>query len=47
VLAADEVLLRDGLAGMHDRSGFEVAGQAGNASDSAARCQQTVNNCNP
>ncbi len=30
VLAADDVLLREGLAGMLDRSGFEVAGQAGN-----------------
>jgi DNA-binding NarL/FixJ family response regulator len=32
VLAADDVLLREGLAGMLDRSGFEVVGQAGNAS---------------
>jgi DNA-binding NarL/FixJ family response regulator len=32
VLTADDVLLREGLACMLDRSGFEVAGQAGNAS---------------
>ena len=31
VLTADDVLLREGLACMLDRSGFEVAGQAGNA----------------
>jgi DNA-binding NarL/FixJ family response regulator len=30
VLADDDVLLREGLAGLLDRSGFEVAGQAGN-----------------
>jgi hypothetical protein len=33
VLAADDVLLREGLAGMLDRSGFELVGRAGNASD--------------
>jgi hypothetical protein len=32
VLAAHDVLLREGLACVLDRSGFEVAGQAGNAS---------------
>jgi DNA-binding NarL/FixJ family response regulator len=31
VLADDDVLLREGLAGLLERSGFEVAGQAGNA----------------
>ena len=31
VLAADDVLLREGLAGTLDRSGFEVVGQAGTA----------------
>jgi DNA-binding NarL/FixJ family response regulator len=30
VLADDDVLLREGLASLLDRSGFEVAGQAGN-----------------
>src|ERR1700710_916284 len=29
VLAEDDVLLREGLAGLLDRSGFEVVGQAG------------------
>src|ERR1700755_1088007 len=33
VLAADEVLMREGLAGLLERSGFEVMGQCGNASD--------------
>ena len=33
VLADDEVLMREGLAGLLDRSGFEVVGQSGNASD--------------
>jgi DNA-binding NarL/FixJ family response regulator len=31
VLAEDDVLLREGLASLLDRSGFEVAGQAGDA----------------
>ncbi|MEV1203649.1 response regulator transcription factor [Microbispora rosea] len=31
VLADDDVLLREGLASLLERSGFEVAGQAGNA----------------
>src|SRR6266496_6285907 len=30
VLADDDVLLREGLASLLDRSGFDVAGQAGN-----------------
>jgi hypothetical protein len=30
VLADDDVLPREGLASMLDRSGFDVAGQAGN-----------------
>ena len=30
VLADDDVLLREGLASLLERSGFEVAGQAGN-----------------
>jgi len=33
VLADDDVLLREGLAGLLERSGFEVAGQCGNASE--------------
>jgi DNA-binding NarL/FixJ family response regulator len=33
VLADDDVLLREGLAGLLERSGFEVVGQCGNASD--------------
>jgi DNA-binding NarL/FixJ family response regulator len=33
VLADDDVLLREGLAGLLQRSGFEVVGQAGTASE--------------
>jgi DNA-binding NarL/FixJ family response regulator len=33
VLADDDVLLREGLAGLLERSGFEVVGQAGTASE--------------
>ena len=33
VLADDEVLMREGLAGLLERSGFEVVGQCGNASE--------------
>jgi DNA-binding NarL/FixJ family response regulator len=33
VLADDEVLLREGLASLLERSGFEVVGQAGDASE--------------
>src|SRR4029079_7258149 len=33
VLADDEVLMREGLAGLLQRSGFDVAGQCGNASE--------------
>src|SRR5258708_9781372 len=33
VLADDDVLLREGLASLLDRSGFEVVGQAGNSPD--------------
>jgi DNA-binding NarL/FixJ family response regulator len=33
VVADDEVLMREGLAGLLERSGFEVVGQAGNASE--------------
>jgi DNA-binding NarL/FixJ family response regulator len=31
VLADDDVLLREGLASLLDRSGFDVVGQAGNS----------------
>jgi DNA-binding NarL/FixJ family response regulator len=33
VLADDDVLLREGMAGLLDRFGFEIVGQAGNASE--------------
>ena len=33
VLAEDDVLLREGLAGLLERSGFEVVGQSGEASE--------------
>ena len=33
VIADDEVLLREGLAGLLERSGFDVAGQAGDAAE--------------
>ena len=33
VLADDDVLLREGLASLLERSGFDVAGQAGNSTD--------------
>jgi DNA-binding NarL/FixJ family response regulator len=33
VLADDEVLMREGLAGLLERSGFEVVGQCGTASE--------------
>jgi len=36
VLADDDVLLREGLAGLLERSGFDVVGQCGNASDLVA-----------
>jgi DNA-binding NarL/FixJ family response regulator len=36
VLADDDVLLREGLAGLLERSGFEVVGLCGNASDLVA-----------
>src|SRR3954469_18549479 len=33
VMADDDVLLREGVAGLLERSGFEIAGQAGDAAD--------------
>jgi DNA-binding NarL/FixJ family response regulator len=36
VLADDDVLLREGLAGLLERSGFEIAGQCDNASELVA-----------
>src|SRR5437868_3656495 len=35
VLADDDVLLREGLAGLLERSGFEVVGQSGTPSERA------------
>jgi DNA-binding NarL/FixJ family response regulator len=33
VVADDDVLMREGIAGLLERSGFEIAGQAGDAAD--------------
>src|SRR4051812_14525267 len=33
VVADDDVLLREGIAGLLERSGFEIAGQAGDAAE--------------
>ena len=33
IVADDDVLLREGLAGLLERSGFQVVGQCGNASE--------------
>ena len=33
IVADDDVLLREGLASLLDRSGFEVVGQAGDAEE--------------
>ena len=33
VVADDDVLLREGIAGLLDRAGYEIAGQAGDAAD--------------
>jgi len=41
VLADDDVLLREGLASLLDRSGFEVAGQAGNSTELLALARST------
>ncbi|MEU7690631.1 response regulator transcription factor [Microbispora hainanensis] len=43
VLADDDVLLREGMASLLERSGFEVAGQAGNAPELIA----LVRRCRP
>jgi DNA-binding NarL/FixJ family response regulator len=40
VLADDDVLLREGLAGLLERSGFDVVGQAGNAAELLALVRQ-------
>jgi len=42
VLAEDDVLLREGLASLLDRSGFEVVGQAGDAPRLLALVRATV-----
>jgi DNA-binding NarL/FixJ family response regulator len=41
VLADDDVLLREGLAGLLDRSGFKVVGQAGNSPELLALARST------
>jgi DNA-binding NarL/FixJ family response regulator len=43
VVADDDVLLREGLASLLDRSGFDVVGQAGDA----ARLLELVHDCDP
>jgi len=42
VLAEDDVLLREGLASLLERSGFEIAGQAGDAPQLLALARQTA-----
>jgi DNA-binding NarL/FixJ family response regulator len=42
VLADDDVLLREGLAGLLDRSGFHVVGQAGNGVELLALVRSTT-----
>jgi DNA-binding NarL/FixJ family response regulator len=42
VLADDDVLLREGLASLMERSGYKVVGQAGNASDLTALVRDLV-----
>src|SRR4051794_26367600 len=42
VIADDDVLLREGIASLLERSGFEVVGQAANAPDLLAVVRQTV-----
>jgi DNA-binding NarL/FixJ family response regulator len=39
VIGEDDVLLREGIAGILDRAGFEVVAQAGNADDFLRRAQ--------
>jgi serine/threonine-protein kinase PknK len=39
VLADDDVLLREGLASLLDRSGLEVVGQVGDATDPGATAE--------
>jgi CheY-like chemotaxis protein len=41
VLADDDVLLREGLASLLDRSGFDVVGQAGNGVELVAAVRAT------
>lgn len=42
VMAEDDVLLREGLASLLDRSGFEVVGQAGDGTQLMALVRETV-----
>ena len=41
VLAEDDVLLREGLAGLLERSGYEVVGQAGDGTELLALARET------
>ena len=42
VLADDDVLLREGLASLLERSGFEVVGQAGDATELLALVREAA-----
>ena len=42
VLAEDDVLLREGMASLLDRSGYEVAGQAGDGAQLLALTRQVA-----
>ena len=41
VLAEDDVLLREGLASLLERSGYEVAGQAGDGTQLLTLARET------
>ena len=41
VLADDDVLLREGIASLLQRSGFDVVGQAGDGHHSSRSCRQS------
>ena len=43
-LADDDVLLREGLAGLLERSGYEIVGQFGDASSSPTSFVRTTPN---
>jgi serine/threonine-protein kinase PknK len=42
VIADDDVLLREGLASLLDRSGFDIVGQAGDGAELVAKVRQTM-----